>query len=191
MTFYWEFTLGSERVRNIVADLPFAALGQNIFDTEWGEPSEDFQTSKFFERGGVHIAAIGQAFAYLPVANPRWMFPEPVLGGDTILIASGSIGKCVSRVDRDARDGRMAGLPHGNDGQIHSHHSFRTWPIPCSTLTLCYQKGDDMVCIGGMGDQIDLNKPVGQRISNLTIFENRRCDPPFENLCGRRSGKRE
>jgi len=35
--------------------------------------------------------------------------PEPVLIGDTILIASGSNGKFVSRVDLDVRDGRMMG----------------------------------------------------------------------------------
>lgn len=36
MTFHWEFTVGSERVQELVEQLPFAALGQNIFDAEWG-----------------------------------------------------------------------------------------------------------------------------------------------------------
>jgi len=172
MTFHWEFTLGSERVREIVGNLPFAALGANIFDAEWDEPSEDFAPYQFFERGGVKIAVIGQAFPYMPIANPGWMFPEysfgirtermqevvdevkamgaelvvllshngfdvdkkmaglvsgidviltghthdalpePVLVGETILIASGSNGKFVSRVDLDVRDGRMMGFRH-------------------------------------------------------------------------------
>ncbi|MBE0412721.1 thiosulfohydrolase SoxB [Yoonia sp.] len=172
MTFHWEFTLGSDRVRDIVNDLPFAALGQNIFDSEWDEPAEDFAPYKFFERGGVNIAVIGQAFPYMPIANPGWMFPEysfgirdqnmqamvdevrskgaelvvclshngfdvdkkmaervtgidvilaghthdalpePVLVGDTIIIASGSNGKFISRVDLDVRDGRMMGFRH-------------------------------------------------------------------------------
>jgi len=172
MTFHWEFTLGSDRVREIVADLPFATLAQNIFDSDWMEPSEDFADYQFFERGGVRIAVIGQAFPYTPIANPRWMFPEysfgireermqemvdlvrnegaelvvclshngfdvdkqmasrvkgidviltghthdalpePVLVGETILIASGSNGKFVSRVDLDVRDGRMMGFRH-------------------------------------------------------------------------------
>ncbi len=172
MTFHWEFTLGSERVQEIVEGLPFAALGQNIFDAEWDEPAELFKPYKFFERGGVKIAVIGQAFPYMPIANPGWMFPEysfgirdermqemvdevraagaelvvclshngfdvdkkmatmvsgidviltghthdalpePVLIGDTILIASGSNGKFVSRVDLDVRDGRMMGFRH-------------------------------------------------------------------------------
>ena len=38
MTFHWEFTLGSDRVHELVEGLPFAALGQNIFDAEWDEP---------------------------------------------------------------------------------------------------------------------------------------------------------
>ena len=33
---------GSERVRELVESLPFAALGQNIFDAEWDEPTETF-----------------------------------------------------------------------------------------------------------------------------------------------------
>ena len=172
MTFHWEFTLGSDRVREIVSGLPFAALGQNIFDAEWDEPAEDFAPYQFFERGGVKVAVIGQAFPYTPIANPGWMFPEysfgirdqhmqemvdevrsqgaelvvclshngfdvdkqmaarvtgvdvilaghthdalpePVLVGDTIIIASGSNGKFVSRVDLDVRDGRMMGFRH-------------------------------------------------------------------------------
>jgi len=172
MTFHWEFTLGSDRVREVVADLPFAALGANIYDAEWDEPAEDFAPYKFFERGGVKIAVIGQAFPYMPIANPGWMFPEysfgirtermqevvdevkaqgaglvvllshngfdvdkkmaslvtgidvilsghthdalpePVLVGETILIASGSNGKFVSRVDLDVRDGQMMGFRH-------------------------------------------------------------------------------
>ena len=76
MTFHWEFTLGSDRVTELVEQLPFAALGQNIFDAEWDEPTDLFPPYKIFERGGTKIAVIGQAFPYMPIANPRWMFPE-------------------------------------------------------------------------------------------------------------------
>ncbi len=74
MTGHWEFTLGADRVREIVDELPFAFLGANIFDNEWEEPA--FEPVKTFERGGVKIAVIGQAFPYTPIANPRWMFPN-------------------------------------------------------------------------------------------------------------------
>ena len=80
MTFHWEFTLGSERMAELVEALPFAALGQNIFDAEWDEPAELFPPYKMFERGGTKIAVIGQAFPYMPIANPRWMFPEYAFG---------------------------------------------------------------------------------------------------------------
>src|SRR6056300_2018313 len=172
MTFHWEFTLGSARVQEIVENLPFAALGQNIFDAEWDEPTDLFPPYKMFERSGTKIAVIGQAFPYMPIANPGWMFPEysfgirdqrmqemvdevrsmgadlvvvlshngfdvdkkmagrvsgidvilsghthdalpePVLVGETIIVASGSNGKFVSRVDLDVRDGRMMGFKH-------------------------------------------------------------------------------
>ncbi|MCV2891684.1 thiosulfohydrolase SoxB [Lentibacter sp. XHP0401] len=172
MTFHWEFTLGSERVNELVQSLPFTSLGQNIFDAEWDEPAELFKPYKFFERGGVKVAVIGQAFPYMPIANPGWMFPEysfgirednmaamvqevrgmgaelvvvlshngfdvdkkmagnvegidvilsghthdalpePVLVGKTHVIASGSNGKFVSRIDLDVRDGELKGLKH-------------------------------------------------------------------------------
>ncbi|MFV1491922.1 thiosulfohydrolase SoxB [Phaeobacter sp. JH18-32] len=172
MTFHWEFTLGSDRVNEIVEGLPFAALGQNIFDAEWDEPAELFKPYKFFDRGGAKVAVIGQAFPYMPIANPGWMFPEysfgirdehmqemvdevraagadvvvvlshngfdvdkkmagvvsgidvilsghthdalpePVLVGQTHIVASGSNGKFVSRVDLDVRDSQLMGLRH-------------------------------------------------------------------------------
>ena len=172
MTFHWEFTLGSDRVNEIVENLPFAALGQNIFDSEWDEPTEMFPPYKFFETGGVKVAVIGQAFPYMPIANPGWMFPEysfgirdenmqvmvdevraqgaelvvclshngfdvdkqmagivtgidvilsghthdalpePVLVGKTVIVASGSNGKFVSRIDLDVRYGQMMGFRH-------------------------------------------------------------------------------
>lgn len=80
MTFHWEFTLGTDRVTELIENLPFAALGQNIFDAEWDEPTDLFPPYKMFERGGTKIAVIGQAFPYMPIANPGWMFPEYAFG---------------------------------------------------------------------------------------------------------------
>ena len=74
MVGHWEFTLGAERVKEIVEELGFPFLGQNVRDNEWNEPA--FEPMAMLERGGVKIAVIGQAFPYTPIANPRWMIPN-------------------------------------------------------------------------------------------------------------------
>ncbi|MGA9251418.1 MAG: thiosulfohydrolase SoxB [Roseobacter sp.] len=229
MTFHWEFTLGSDRVNELVEGLPFAALGQNIFDAEWDEPAELFPPYKFFERGGAKIAVIGQAFPYMPIANPGWMFPEyafgirdehmqdvvdevraqgadlvvllshngfdvdkkmagivtgidvilsghthdalpePVLIGETIIVASGSNGKFVSRVDLDVQNGRMMGFRHKlipifSDvitpdtevakliTDVRAPHEAKMAEVIGQTDTLLYRRGnfngtwDDLIC---------------------------------------------
>jgi sulfur-oxidizing protein SoxB len=74
MTGHWEFTLGADRVKEITKALGFPFLAQNIRDTEWNEAA--FEPMAMFERGGVKVAVIGQAFPYTPIANPRWMIPN-------------------------------------------------------------------------------------------------------------------
>ena len=342
MTFHWEFTLGSDRVHEIIDTLPFPALGQNIFDAEWDEPADYFEPYTFFERGGSKIAVIGQAFPYMPIANPGWMFPEysfgirdenmqamvdevrglgadlvvvlshngfdvdkkmasivsgidiilsghthdalpePVLINETVIVASGSNGKFVSRVDLDVRNGKMTGFKHklipifsdviapdpdiaalideerapyksqlsevigqsqsllyrrGNfngtwddlicqamieerEADISMSPGVRWGPsiLPGQDITRediwnvtsmsygkvyrtemtgeflhiiledvadnlfnpdpYYQQGGDMVRIGGMGYRIDINKPQGRRISDLTLLKTgERIDP--------------
>jgi len=78
MTGHWEFTLGAERMKQIVDALGYPFLAQNIRDAEWSEPA--FPAMTMLERGGVNIAVIGQAFAYTPIANPRWMMPNWTFG---------------------------------------------------------------------------------------------------------------
>ncbi len=51
MTGHWEFTLGTDRVKEIVDKLGFPFLAQNMRDTEWNEAA--FKPSTMFERGGV------------------------------------------------------------------------------------------------------------------------------------------
>ncbi|MGL4728317.1 MAG: thiosulfohydrolase SoxB [Bosea sp. (in: a-proteobacteria)] len=74
MTGHWEFTLGADRVKEITDKLAFPMLAQNMRDTEFED--EVFKARKVFEKGGVKIAVIGQAYPYTAIANPRWMFPK-------------------------------------------------------------------------------------------------------------------
>lgn len=166
MVGHWEFTYGAERVREATDKLPWPFLAQNIRDKEWQEPV--FKPAATFDRGGAHIAVIGQAFPYTPIANPRWMMPNWEFGireeelqkqvddaraggadlivllshngfdvdrkmasrlkgidiiltahthdalpqavkvGEALLIASGSHGKFVARLDLDIRDRKIA-----------------------------------------------------------------------------------
>jgi sulfur-oxidizing protein SoxB len=227
MTGHWEFTLGTERVKEIVKSLGFAFLAQNIRDTEWDEPA--FDAVRMIERGGVKIAVIGQAFPYTPIANPRWMManwsfgireeslqehvakaraagaalvvllshngfdvdrklasrvrgidviltghthdalPDVVKVGKTLLIASGSHGKFVSRLDLDVRDGEVKGhrfklIPVFSDAiapdaemaakiaAIRAPHESMLRQAVAKTDTLLYRRGnfngtlDDVIC---------------------------------------------
>ena len=78
MTGHWEFTLGEARVKELVDKLGFPFLAQNIRDSEFEDPV--FPAHEMFERGGVKVAVIGQAFPFTPIANPRWMIPKWTFG---------------------------------------------------------------------------------------------------------------
>jgi sulfur-oxidizing protein SoxB len=168
MTGHWEFTYGTDRVKELTDSLGFPFLALNVRDTEWQEPV--FDAYKMFEKGGVKVAVLGQAFPYTPVANPRWLIPtwsfgireedvranvekarregaqlvvllshngfdvdrklagrvagidviltghthdalpEVVKVGNTLLVASGSHGKFLSRLDLDVQGGAVRGF---------------------------------------------------------------------------------
>ncbi len=78
MTGHWEFTLGEGRVKELVEKLGFPFLAQNVRDSEFED--RVFPAHAMFERGGVKIAVIGQAFPFTPIANPRWMIPKWTFG---------------------------------------------------------------------------------------------------------------
>jgi sulfur-oxidizing protein SoxB len=81
MTGHWEFTLGAERVQEIVKkDFPgkIEFLAQNVKTTDFGDPV--FKPYAIREINGVPVAVIGQGFPYTPVANPRYMIPDWTMG---------------------------------------------------------------------------------------------------------------
>jgi len=77
MSGHWEFTLGAERVREIV-DRDLAGhiefLAQNVKTADFGDPV--FKSYALREMNGVPLAVIGQAFPYTPIAHPRYLVPD-------------------------------------------------------------------------------------------------------------------
>ena len=69
MVGHWEFTFGKDRLSQLIEKMNYPFLGGNVFDTEWDEAV--FESTQFFEKGGVNVAVIGQHFPYTPIANPR------------------------------------------------------------------------------------------------------------------------
>ncbi|MBN9405224.1 MAG: thiosulfohydrolase SoxB [Burkholderiales bacterium] len=77
MTGHWEFTLGMERVKEII-EKDFAGkvdfVAQNVKTTDFGDPV--FKPYVVKPINGVPVAIIGQAFPYTPIANPRYMVAD-------------------------------------------------------------------------------------------------------------------
>lgn len=77
MTGHWEFTLGMERVKEII-DKDFAGqvdfVAQNVKTTDFGDPV--FKPYVIRPINGVPCAIIGQAFPYTPIANPRYLVAD-------------------------------------------------------------------------------------------------------------------
>jgi S-sulfosulfanyl-L-cysteine sulfohydrolase len=77
MTGHWEFTLGAERVQEVVekdfkpAGIEFIA--QNVRTTDFND--EVFKPWVMRTINGHPVAVIGQAFPYTPIANPRYFTP--------------------------------------------------------------------------------------------------------------------
>ena len=74
---HWEFTLGQDRVQEIIkkdfaGNLDF--LAQNVKTNDFGDPV--FKPYVIKEMNGVPVAVIGQAFPYTPIANPSYMVPD-------------------------------------------------------------------------------------------------------------------
>jgi sulfur-oxidizing protein SoxB len=102
-TGHWEFTLGEERIVELFgtiqrpgsSGIPF--LAGNVRDTDFAEPV--FHSTRMFERGGLQVAVIGQAFPYTPIANPRWMIPRWSFG-----IRESEVRKSVAAARRSGAD---------------------------------------------------------------------------------------
>ncbi len=81
MTAHWEFTLGADRVREVIAR-DFAGkidfVAQNVRTADFEDPV--FPPYVMRDVRGVAVAIVGQAFPYTPIANPRYFVPDWTFG---------------------------------------------------------------------------------------------------------------
>ena len=81
MTGHWEFTLGAERVQEVVQK-DFAGkiefVAQNVRTADFNDPV--FKPYVIREMRGNPVAVLGQAFPYTPVAHPRHFVPDWTFG---------------------------------------------------------------------------------------------------------------
>lgn len=175
MVGHFEFTLGQDRVKELAGQLKFPFLAGNVLD-EWKEPV--FEPTRMLERGGVKIAAIGQAFPFTPVANPRWLVPDWTFGIQEDLVrqhvtkarADGAqVVVLLSHNGYDV-DRKMAGRVEGID-VILSGHTHDAVPKP-ETIgrTVLVASG----CYGKFLSRIDLDvrngKMAGWRHRLIPVF---------------------
>src|SRR3990172_1932465 len=81
MTGHWEFTLGAERVKELVDEQlkgRIEFLAQNMKTVDFGDPV--FPSWVMREINGVPVAIIGQAFPYTPIPNPRYLVHDWTFG---------------------------------------------------------------------------------------------------------------
>jgi sulfur-oxidizing protein SoxB len=127
MTAHWEFTYGQDRVQELIGKMDFPFLAGNVIDATWEEAV--FDSTKMFERGGVKVAVIGQAFPYTPIANPGYMIPDwsfgirPELVQEHIDTARANGAEVVVLLSHNGFDvdRKLAGMVEGLDVLLSGH----------------------------------------------------------------------
>ncbi len=138
MTLHWECTYGQERVLE-VAEKDFAGkiqiLAQNIKTADFGDPV--FEPYTLREINGVSVAIVGQAFPYMPIANPRYMVADWTFGIQeenmqvTVDAARAAGARAVVLLSHNGMDVdlKMAGRVRGIDA-ILGGHTHDGVPVP-------------------------------------------------------------
>ena len=196
MTGHWEFTLGQERVKEIV-DKDFKGkvdfLAQNIKTRDFEDPV--FKSNVIRDINGIKVAFIGQAFPYTPIANPRYMVADWTFG-----IQDESMQKTVNEVRAQGAqlvillshngmdvDLKMASRISGIDA-ILGGHTHDGVPAPLLVKnpggqTLVTNAGSNGKFLGVLDLDVKGGKLVDWRYKLLPIFSKMiRADPDMQSL---------
>jgi sulfur-oxidizing protein SoxB len=185
MAGHWEFTLGHERVKEIV-EKDFAGkiefLAQNIKTTDFGDPV--FAPYSLREMNGVKVAVIGQAFPYTPIANPRWMVPDWTFGiqddnmQKVVDEARGKGAQVVVVLSHNGMDVdlKMASRVTGIDAILGGHtHDGVPQPVQVRNAkgtTLVTNAGSNGKFLGVLDFDVRAGKIAGFKYRLLPVFAN-------------------
>lgn len=185
MSPHWEFTLGHERVKQIV-EKDFAGkiefLAQNVKTTDFGDPV--FKPYALREMNGVKVAVVGQAFPYTPIANPRWMVPDWTFGiqddemQKAVNAARGEGAQVVVVLSHNGMDVdlKMASRVTGIDAILGGHtHDGVPQPVKVQNkggVTLVTNAGSNGKFLGVLDFDVKGGKVSDFRYKLLPVFSN-------------------
>jgi sulfur-oxidizing protein SoxB len=199
MTGHWEFTLGMDRVKEIV-DQEFAGhiefVAQNVRTTDFGDPV--FKPYVLREINGVPCAIIGQAFPYTPIANPRYLMADWEFGirdadmqkvVDEVRAKGAQVVVLLSHNGMDV-DLKMATRVSGIDAILggHTHDGMPVASIVSNKggKTLVTNAGSNGKFIGVMDFEVKGKQVTGYRYRLLPVFANLLpADPAMDALITR------
>ncbi len=209
MVGHWEFTYGAERVNEVIETLGFPFLGGNVVDNEFEEAV--FPSTAMFDKGGVKVAVIGQAFPYTPISNPRWMFPKWSFGirpqrvQENVDKARADGAEVVVLLSHDGFDvdQKLATVVNGID-VILTGHTHDSIPVALKVgQTLLLSSGSHGKYLGRIDLEVKGGKVVDYNSTMIPVFADviepdkemaAKIDEvrkPFEAECNRVIGKTE
>jgi S-sulfosulfanyl-L-cysteine sulfohydrolase len=185
MAGHWEFTLGAERVKEIVekdfkGSIDFVA--HNVVTKDFEDPV--FPGHVLREVNGVPVAVIGQAFPYTPIANPGYLVPEWTFGireeslQKAIDAARGKGALVVVLLSHNGMDVdlKLAGRVRGLDAILGGHtHDGVPAPIVVtnrSGRTLVTNAGSNAKFLGVLDLDVRDRRLADWRYRLLPVFSN-------------------
>lgn len=173
---HWEFTFGAKRVQELISKLKFPFLAGNVVDTDFEE--KVFESTAYFERGGVKIAVIGQAFPYTPVANPRYMIPKWSFGIREELVqghvdkarANGAELVVLASHNGFDVDRKLASRVHGIDVILTGHTHDAIPGVIKVKNTLMIATGSHGKFLGRLDLKVENKKVVDYRYKLMPVF---------------------
>jgi len=205
ITGHWEFTLGAERVKQIVekdfkGKVDFVA--QNVVTADFGDPV--FAPYTIRQINGVAVAIVGQAFPYTPIANPGYLVPDWTFGikepelQKAVDEARGKGAQVVVLLSHNGMDVdlKLASRVTGIDAVLGGHtHDGVPQPVEVKNakgVTLVTNAGSNAKFLGVLDFDVKGGKVAGWKYRLLPVFANLLApDPAMASLLAKIRGPHE